>query len=307
AVGGQQRIKLLLNQQEPDAVSRMMVYYDYLNRARSQRLSELQDELARLDEIEKEITAETTRLTELEEIHKAEQQHFKHSRQERKKLIALLNQDIRSKGGRLEELRQDEKRLQRLIDRLQQTLADIPVNVEESPPFAKRAGKLAWPVKGRLAIRFGAPRKLGKLRWEGVFISAREGREVKAIHHGRVAFADWLRGYGLLIIVDHGDDYMTLYGHNQVLFRETGEWVAPGEVIALAGESGGQSRSGVYFGIRHKGKPVDPIRWCRKPEGKRVGLLPLHLYDARNPGSSLFRQPNIYAFSCRSNRIEKTV
>ncbi len=272
AMGRQERIKLLLNQQEPGVVSRMLIDYDYLNRARSRRLVRLKQELARLGEIEEEILAENSRLKSLEKERRQEHKHFLRSREERKRLLATLNADIRSKGDRLDELKRDEKRLQRLIDKLRETLADLPVTVKESLPFRKRAGRLQWPVKGRLAIRYGAPRKLGKLRWEGVFIAAPEGREVKAVHHGRVAFADWLRGYGLLMIIDHGDGYMTLYGHNQVLFKETGEWVEPGETIALVGESGGHSRSGVYFGIRYKGKPVNPVRWCRKPgRGGAVG------------------------------------
>jgi septal ring factor EnvC (AmiA/AmiB activator) len=112
---------------------------------------------------------------------------------------------------------------------------------------------------------------VGELRWDGVLISAPEGQEVRAVHHGRVAFADWLRGFGLLLIIDHGDGYMTLYGHNQSLFKETGEWVEAGEPVALVGTSGGRARAGVYFGIRHQGRPVDPGAWCRASRGNRMG------------------------------------
>jgi septal ring factor EnvC (AmiA/AmiB activator) len=113
---------------------------------------------------------------------------------------------------------------------------------------------------------------VGKLTWDGVLIAAPEGREVRAIHHGRVAFADWLRGFGLLLIIDHGDGFMSLYGHNQSLFKETGEWVEPGEVVAQVGSSGGRTRSGIYFGIRHNGEPQNPQQWCRRTRGRTVSM-----------------------------------
>jgi septal ring factor EnvC (AmiA/AmiB activator) len=137
-------------------------------------------------------------------------------------------------------------------------------------PFASRKGELAWPAKGRIGARFGSARGVGRLYWDGVLIEAPEGGEVRSVHYGRVAFADWLRGFGLLLIIDHGDGYMTLYGYNQSLFKETGEWVEAGEVIAQVGRSGGRSTSGVYFGIRHNGEPIDPKKWCKKINGRRI-------------------------------------
>lgn len=119
------------------------------------------------------------------------------------------------------------------------------------------------PIAGRVTNRFGSARSSGKLRWNGVFIEAEPGTPVTAVHYGRVVFSDWLRGFGLLLIVDHGDGYMSLYGHNEVLYRETGDWVTAGETIATVGDTGGQNRSGLYFEIRHAGKPTDPQHWCR--------------------------------------------
>jgi septal ring factor EnvC (AmiA/AmiB activator) len=117
-------------------------------------------------------------------------------------------------------------------------------------------------VAGRLAAGFGERREVGDLRWRGAFITAPANRDVHAVAHGRVAFADWLRGFGLLIIIDHGDDYMTLYGHNQSLYKAVGDTVAPGDVIASVGDTGGMDRNGVYFELRHKGEPQNPQNWC---------------------------------------------
>ncbi len=139
-------------------------------------------------------------------------------------------------------------------------------------PFKALRGGLEWPARGRLVSLFGTQRA-GNLKWDGVVIAAKEGSEVKAIHHGRVAFSDWLRGFGLLMIIDHGDGYMSLYGHNQSLFKETGDWVEPGETIAVMGNSGGQRNAGVYFGIRYKGKAVNPKKWCKRVTGNRIGAL----------------------------------
>jgi septal ring factor EnvC (AmiA/AmiB activator) len=140
-------------------------------------------------------------------------------------------------------------------------LVDIPAEADGQQPFHSRKGKLRWPARGRLAQRFGAPRS-GGLRWRGVMIEAQEGGEVRAVSQGRIAFSDWMRGFGLLLIIDHGDGYMSLYGHNQTLYKEVGEWVDTGEVVALLGASGGRTESGLYFEMRHKGRPINPVHWC---------------------------------------------
>ena len=131
-------------------------------------------------------------------------------------------------------------------------------------PFGKLKGKLPWPVVGKPSNRFGRYRNGTSLRWQGLTIPSTEGNRVEAIHSGRIVFADWLRGSGLLVIIDHGDGYMSLYAHNQSLLKEIGDWVNPGDTIATVGNSGGQQRSGLYFEIRHNGKPTDPKRWCKR-------------------------------------------
>ena len=123
---------------------------------------------------------------------------------------------------------------------------------------------MPWPAGNKLIKKFGNAKIDGKITWEGILISAKAGTSVEAIHHGRVVFSDYLRGHGLLVIVDHGDGYMSLYAHNQSLLKETGDWVSSGETISRVGNTGGQAQAGLYFEIRHQGKPTDPIKWCRR-------------------------------------------
>lgn len=269
AMGRQEQIKMLLNQQDPARVGRVLVYYDYFNRARAQQIGQVRTTLQELDQVELRITSKNVELATLRDRQLNEQQTLQEGRKARQTLLDHLNRDIKTTGGQLARLQEDEQRLVRLL----QDLARRPAaeNAERTA-FAKLRGKLQWPTNGKLAVRFGERRPVGKLRWQGVLIDAPEGREVHAISHGRVAFADWLRGFGLLLIIDHGDGYMSLYGHNQSLFKETGEWVEPGEVIASVGASGGQSESGLYFEIRKNGRPVNPQRWCERAKGLNVGM-----------------------------------
>jgi septal ring factor EnvC (AmiA/AmiB activator) len=270
AMGRQERVKILLNQQDPATVSRVMVYYDYLNRVRAQKMEAIRGHMQRLAATEREILDEEQKLTRLLEEQQAEITAMKLSQDQRRDLVARLTRELNDQGQQLDRLQTDERDLRTLISGLEQALADIPAEHPQQVKFAGRRGSLPWPARGRIVNRFGSP-KLGNLVWDGVMISAPEGREVRAIHHGRVAFADWLRGFGLLLIVDHGDGYMTLYGHNQSLFKEAGDWVEVNEPVALVGSSGGREQAGVYFGIRHQGRAVNPARWCRRPTGRKVG------------------------------------
>ena len=270
AMGRQERIKILLNQQDPALISRAMVYYDYLSRARAAKMAEIRADTEKLRETEREIRVEEQALAGLHELQAAELATLRESQEARREVVARLTRELGDEGRRLDRLVGDEQRLQSLLDGLEQALSDIPVGHPQAASFGGLRGRLPWPTQGRVTTRFGAPR-LGSLVWDGVMIAAPEGREVRAVHHGRVAFADWLRGFGLLLIVDHGDGYMTLYGHNQSLFKEVGDWVDTDEPIALVGASGGRDQPGVYFGIRHQGRPVDPARWCQRASRGRVG------------------------------------
>ena len=176
--------------------------------------------------------------------------------------VAKLNDSIRDKGEKLKQKERDRQELEKLLAAIEEAVVNLEVP-EDFQAFGKARGKMPWPIKGKPSNRFGKSRNEGKMRWQGVTIPAKEGTTVRAIHHGRVVYSDWLRGSGLLLIIDHGDGYMSLYAHNQSLLRDVGEWVSAGTPISTVGDSGGLERSALYFEIRHQGKPTDPARWCR--------------------------------------------
>jgi septal ring factor EnvC (AmiA/AmiB activator) len=273
AMGRQEKVKILLNQQDPAVVSRVMVYYDYFNAARIEQMDRIEESLRELQRIEREIAKEERRLQQLQAKNTNERKQLEAAKRGRKEIIAQLSRQLKDQGNELKVLKDDESQLTSLISNIQQALSDLPLDPSAHDPFRSRKGKLPWPARGQLVASFGSQRDVGKLKWDGVLIAAPEGREVRAIHHGRVAFADWLRGFGLLLIIDHGDGFMSLYGHNQSLFKETGEWVEPGEVVAQVGSSGGRTRSGIYFGIRHNGKPQNPKSWCKRTQGRKVSVF----------------------------------
>ncbi|MGD8908115.1 MAG: peptidoglycan DD-metalloendopeptidase family protein [Chromatiales bacterium] len=270
AMGRQEKVKILLNQEDPAVVSRLMVYYDYFNEARVSQMEQIEKSLRELSRIEREIGQEERRLRQLQAKNNNERLQLEVAQRGRMEVIAKLSRQLKDQGQELNALKDDESQLTSLISNIQQALADLPLDPAAHDPFRSRKGKLPWPASGSLVASFGSRREVGKLIWDGVMIAAPEGREVRAIHHGRVAFADWLRGFGLLLIIDHGDGYMSLYGHNQSLFKETGEWVEPGEVVAQVGSSGGRTRSGIYFGIRHNGEPQNPKLWCKRTRGPSI-------------------------------------
>ena len=264
AMGRQEYMKILLNQENPSTVGRVITYYDYLNKARAERIATLGSTLRELEQVRSELEAESLRLRALREQRSQEKRQLEASRGAREKVLRALKAELEDKDTHLAGMQRDEQELKRLIRALGEALEDIPAEPGNRKPFATLKGKLTWPTNGPLLASYGSPRKLGKLSWQGVRIGADSGQKVRTVSHGRVAFADWLRGYGLLIIIDHGDGYMSLYGHNQSLYKETGDWVETGEVIATVGDSGGQDNSGLYFEIRKDGRPTDPVRWCRR-------------------------------------------
>jgi len=264
AMGRQEYLKILLNQESPATVGRVVTYYDYLNKARSERINRLSDTINKLEKVRLEVEAEAKRMRELRNKQKEEKRALESSRSKREAVVVKLKQEIGSQDQRLAALLQDEQELKKLLNTLADALEDIPAEPGNHKPFVALKGKLHWPTGGPLLVSYGSPRKVGNLRWRGVMIGAGQGDEVKAISHGRVAFADCLRGYRMVIIIDHGDGYMSLYGHNQSLYKETGDWVESGELIATVGDSGGAERSGLYFEIRKNGRPTDPVRWCRR-------------------------------------------
>lgn len=263
--GSQEKIKLLLNQRDPATLGRLMAYYRYLNDYRADNIAAVMDEIRRLDELKGQIAAEENRLLALAKKRYTELGELNRSQEERRTLLTGLREKIAADGQEVERLAAQEEDLTRLIAELTSILSDYPISSEE--PFTKHKGRLTWPVAGALIHDFGQPRVGGKIRWNGVVLAAPRGREVRAVYHGRVAFADWLAGMGLLVIVDHGEGYMTLYGYNETILKNAGDWVAPGDVIATVGDSGGQQQASVYFELRRGTKPVDPRQWVTRWPG----------------------------------------
>jgi septal ring factor EnvC (AmiA/AmiB activator) len=180
----------------------------------------------------------------------------------RQELLVALKSKMQQEGSEIERLAAEEKDLSRLIAELTSILSDYPIRSEE--PFSRLKGQLTWPVAGNLLHDFGQPRADGRLKWNGIVLAAPRGREVRAVYHGRVVFADWLAGLGLLVIVDHGEGFMTLYGYNETIVKSAGEWVAPGDVIATVGDSGGQQQASLYFELRQGTRPINPGTWITK-------------------------------------------
>jgi septal ring factor EnvC (AmiA/AmiB activator) len=265
--GREELFKLLLSQESPAALGRMLVYFDYYNRARSARIDAVSGELAGLGELERTSARVAADLAALETAQASEVAALEKSRSDRAAAVGKLDAEIRDGTAAVAKLRAEEQRLGDLVVRLRDVMAGFPVETDE--PFAKLKGKLAWHVQGRVAGDYGQPRGGGPVKWNGVLLEAPAGTPVRAVFHGRVAFADWLQGLGLLVIVDHGGGYMSLYGHNEALLKESGDWVEPGESIAQVGDSGGQSRPGLYFEIRLNGEPVNPNPWIAKRPAAR--------------------------------------
>lgn len=258
--GREELFKLLLSQESPATLGRMLVYFDYYNRARTERIAAVSTELAKLDELESATARAEEELAALEAKQASELAALESSRDDRRAAVAKLDAEIRDANAAAAKLKNEERRLTEVVKRLAELSTGFPVDNEQ--PFARLKGKLAWPVQGRLAGDYGQPRGAGgPVKWTGVLLEANAGTQVKAVYHGRVAFADWLQGLGLLVIVDHGGGYMSLYGHNEALLKESGDWVEPGEAIAQVGDSGGQARPGLYFEIRYNGEPVNPHPW----------------------------------------------
>ena len=253
-------VKVLLNEIDPDKIARTMTYYEYLSRDTMDRLEAFAANLSQLKETQKQVKAGRMRLAELEENVADRQQKLSSSKKEREQTLAALKTDISNRLSEREELEEDRKRLEKLLREVEEAIANIPTP-NESDPFGSLKNKLPWPAEGKIVRNFGDSYASGKLKHNGLLINTAEEGDVKAVHYGRVVFANWLRGFGLITILDHGDGYMTLYGHSSSLFTSPGDWVEAGEAIAQAGRTGGTNDPAVYFEVRHNGKPDNPRRW----------------------------------------------
>lgn len=261
-MGGQSRMKLILNQDDPARLARMLAYYDFLNRAQAEKISGLKDALTTLDSMQQSIDQELIRIEGVQTEQQAILAELDQQRENRGILLAQLSSQIDSGESRLRELEQNQRDLETLLERLSDVLADIPADLGNHASIAGQKGRLPMPLKGRVLHAFGQNRTAG-LKWQGWLIGADTGAEASAIAYGRVAFADWLRGYGLLMIIDHGQGYLSLYGNNESLLHDAGAWVEPGEIISVVGNNPG-SGQGLYFELRKNGKAVDPAAWLTR-------------------------------------------
>jgi septal ring factor EnvC (AmiA/AmiB activator) len=261
-MGSQSRMKLVLNQDDPVQLGRMLAYYDYLNRAQVERISGLREALTTLEVMQQSIDRELLRIQSVQNEQRAVLDAMNQQREERNVLLAELSGQINSEESRLQELERNRQDLEALLERLSNVLSDIPADLGSHVGMTRQKGRLQMPVKGPVRHAFGQ-RRVGGLRWQGWLIGTETGTEVKAVAYGRVAFADWLRGYGLLMIIEHGQGYLSLYGHNESLLREAGAWVEPGEAISVVGSNPG-SGQGLYFELRKNGKAIDPANWLAR-------------------------------------------
>ena len=268
-IGQQPYLKVLLNQEDPQKMERMLSYYSYITEARQAEIKTYESTIVQLGNLEILIEEQNQSLLDQRMQLQVQRSGLLEARKDKQQVLALLNKEIQAAGTELKRRLEDRERLDELLNRIAAGIINLAPQTD-TRPFSEMRGNLLLPVAGRVSQTFGTRRADGKLRWNGLLIEAAEGDPVHAVHYGRVVFSDWLRGFGLLMIVSHGDGYMSLYGHNQVLYRETGDWVRAGETIASVGNTGGQSGFGLYFEIRAAGKPFDPQLWCQARPATRA-------------------------------------
>jgi septal ring factor EnvC (AmiA/AmiB activator) len=262
-LGQQSSLKMLLNQQDPSLLARNLHYYRYFTQAQADEVKRYTGTIARIEELEPTIAAEAQAISRSHSELRGKRDQLQTSQQERKRTLAKLERTIADTDAKLKSADEDRHHLERLLREVVRITGDMQLPAS-TDAFGKLKGQLPWPTSGKLLHSFGSPRVANKVRWQGMLIGAPEGHPVLAVHQGRVVFADYLRGQGLLLIIDHGAGFMSLYAHNQSLFKNLGDWVGAGEQVASVGLSGGQSNSALYFELRYKGEPTDPRPWLRK-------------------------------------------
>jgi septal ring factor EnvC (AmiA/AmiB activator) len=276
-LGGQSEpVKLLLNREDPNRIARRLHYFGYISRARADVIAELRAGLARLTELAREAEQKAAELSVVTTEQRAQRARLEREKRARNQVLAKISRDVERQQREIGTLKRNETRLARLVESLTKLMARpraaprsrgerAPAPPIGDSPFARMKGRLSPPVRGELANRFGSPRSGGGVLWKGLFIAARPGEEVRAVADGRVVFADWLRGFGNLLIIDHGDAFMSLYGNNEALYKRVGDIIHGGEAVAAVGNSGGNADSGLYFELRYQGRPLDPLDWVKMP------------------------------------------
>jgi len=273
--GKQEYLKLLLNNQDPNQVARDLHYYRYIARNRAIWLASLRGDLAELDAIGTAAREQRTELASLRSEQAEQKKSLEKEKRSRQRMLSKISLQLRQQRREISRLQRDENRLAQLVEKITEMLAqpkskslfrndNLPDNRFDGSPFDQLKGKLTLPVRGEITNRFGTPRPESTVKWKGLFLRTSSGQTVKAIAAGQVVFADWLRGFGNLLIIDHGDGYMSLYGNNETLYKEVGDILRGGDTIATVGNSGGNENFGLYFELRHKSKPLDPLKWLAK-------------------------------------------
>ncbi len=262
--GHEEYIKLIMNQQDPAVVSRMLVYYRYLTKSRVRTIDSINQYLEKIQNLESDIQGRSNELKNLIQLQRERWNSLKVAYREQQIAVQTLRNELAGNRQLIERMHSDEQELLQLIDRLREIIDDLSDEERTGTSFKELRGSLKLPVDADVAVRFGARRQIGNLRWKGIVLAGKLGSDVHAVFDGRVVYADWMRGFGLLLIIDHGDSYLSLYGHNESILVEEGDWVATGQVVASVGKSGGSSKPGLYFGIRYKGRPQNPLHWARR-------------------------------------------
>jgi septal ring factor EnvC (AmiA/AmiB activator) len=275
-VGGKHEyLKLILDNQDPNKVARDLQYFQYIARNRAAWLESLRSNLNALNSVSQEVHTQSETLEKLRTEQATQKEKLKQDQRERLQVLGQVSKQLTLQRREITRLQHDENGLAKLVSKIAEMLAkpkskslfhndNIPDNRFDGKPFVQLQGRLALPVKGDITNHFGATRPDSTVIWKGLFIRAASGQTVKAVAAGRVVFADWLRGFGNLIIVDHGNAYMSLYGNNETLYKQVGDELRGGDAIATVGNSGGNADSGLYFELRHESKPLDPLKWLAK-------------------------------------------
>ena len=271
--GQPEALRLVLSREDPNDMARQLQYLAYIARARAQLVNGLRENLREIDRLTAEIAAEVAAIARITADQVAQKKQLERQKQARAAVLSRLSRDIAGQQREIRVMQSNENRLSRLVDQLAKAvrkpatgrtrIESVPSSKSDSGPFSAQRGALSLPVRGELSTRFGSPRADGGMTWKGLFIAAKPGEEVRAVAGGRVVYADWLRGFGNLLIVDHGDNYMTLYANAEALLKQVGDVIRGGESIATVGNSGGNPESGLYFEMRHEGKPFDPLAWVK--------------------------------------------
>ncbi|MBK9161766.1 MAG: peptidoglycan DD-metalloendopeptidase family protein [Nitrosomonadales bacterium] len=270
--GRQEYLRMILSDQNPSQVARDMQYYRYIAHGRADWLVALRDDFTALDAVRAATREQREQLASLRTEQSAQKKILEKEQRTRKVMLHKISLQLRAQRREIGRLQRNENRLASLVEKITEMLAqpksgtlfrndNLPDNRFDGKPFEQLKGKLALPVRGEVTNRFGTPRPDSTILWKGLFLRTSSGQAVKAIASGRVVFADWLRGFGNLLIVDHGKGYMSLYANNETLYKQVGDMLHGGDTVAAVGNSGGNENYGLYFELRHKSKPLDPIDW----------------------------------------------